>query len=646
MNSKVGSELGKELIGISIDGVSEKGITEINNFINGKKSRLEHILSEENMRKEYVAEENIDFVIAELKHLLSKVEITDELIRVCRYNPEDLKDFLWSEYRRNKNIIENESDIEKGLDAVAKTLIELVRESEEFEKNLLIQISNTVDDANIEIKKISDYMHKNYGSMNEEIQMILVIVQMILEQIHNKDSKENDIKREEKFKNNKKQDYIDNWNSRLFLHLDNEERAITLADAFIMPEFDYCMRFGMIEFSDDDNMEDIIGKFLNYNRTSAMLILGDPGIGKTSITSWIANKYENNSDIIDIIIIRFRDWESEELEKGLWKAIYNTLGCEKKDLKDKILIIDGYDEIKNTKRLLLNKFFNSLLDFNNFKLIITSRVSYISEEYFHYAFKLLPFNIERMERFYEIITGDELDKEKISCENLDILGISVILYMAIMSNIDITENNTKPELYNRIFAERGGIFDRFCYRGVGYDAGANPLRDRENIKKYLDFLQNMAFTMFERNSLSIKREDCQIPTLDFLGNEISVLEFPIKHFFENVETNIEFIHKSIYEYFVSEYIFMSICKGLDLSVNKFAGKLGKLLKSNKLSFEILEFLRYKIKNSILIGKFNLIRDAFQVMLQDGMTFHTKKYYKNVVERELCIFANMLEIIHL
>lgn len=383
VNGKLGDGLGSELIGIPIDEYSNIGVDKLKEFINGEKLKIEHILSNENMKILDVAEENIDFVVAELKDLLSKIEITDELFRECRYDHENLKDFLWNEYRREKYIIENESDIEKGLYVVAKTLIELMCESDEFERNLLIQISNTVDDANVEIKKISDYMHKNYGSINEGIQMILVIVQMILKQIHNKDSKENDIKREEKFKNNKKQDYIDNWNSRLFLHLDNEERPVTLADAFIMPEFDYCMRFGMIEFSDDDNMEDIIGKFLNYNRTSAMLILGDPGIGKTSITSWIANKYENNSDII---IIRFRDWESEELEKGLWKAIYSTLGCEKKDLKDKILIIDGYDEIKNTKRLLLNKFFNSLLDFNNFKLIITSRVSYISEEHFHYAF--------------------------------------------------------------------------------------------------------------------------------------------------------------------------------------------------------------------------------------------------------------------
>ena len=51
VNSRVGSELGKELIGTSIDGVSERSITEINNFISGKKSKLECIISEKNMKK-------------------------------------------------------------------------------------------------------------------------------------------------------------------------------------------------------------------------------------------------------------------------------------------------------------------------------------------------------------------------------------------------------------------------------------------------------------------------------------------------------------------------------------------------------------------------------------------------------------------
>ena len=41
-----------------------------------------------------------------------------------------------------------------------------------------------------------------------------------------------------KFQNNKKQEYIKNWNGRMFLHADNEENPITLAEAFIMPDYE------------------------------------------------------------------------------------------------------------------------------------------------------------------------------------------------------------------------------------------------------------------------------------------------------------------------------------------------------------------------------------------------------------------------
>ena len=289
------------------------------------------------MEKIYVAEENIDFVVAELKDLLSKIKITDTVFRECRYNPENLKDFLWSEYSRSKNIIENESDIKTGLYAVAETLIELMRESEEFKNNLLIQISNSIDDANVELQKISDYMHKNSGSIDKEIQMILVTVQMILEQIQKNDSREGYVIHEEKFKNNKKQDYINNWNSRLFLHLDNDENPIMLADAFIIPDFVMHNSIKRIGFSDEDTMEQILEKFIQYTRTSTMLITGVPGMGKTTITSWLANKYETDDNIV---ILRFRDWEREELNQGLLKAIIKILECKKKDLENRVLILD------------------------------------------------------------------------------------------------------------------------------------------------------------------------------------------------------------------------------------------------------------------------------------------------------------------
>ena len=452
---------------------------------------------------------------------------------------------------------------------------------------------------------------------------------------------------DKKFQNNKKQEYIDNWNNRLFLHQDNEERPLTLADVFIMPKYNSNGSDIRTSPLENTSLEQEIESFVNYKRTSNMLIKGVPGIGKTSITSWIANKYGDDDRII---ILRFRDWEKEELEKGLLKAIYHTLECKKVDLNDKILILDGFDEIKslNSREQLLHKLFNEILDIKNIKIIITSRLGYLDSVRFQNEFELLPFNINYIKLFYQKITGTELDERKIDRQNLDVLGIPVILYMAIMSKIDITEKTTKPELYNRIFAKEGGIFDRFSYKGIAYDEGSHLLRDKENIRKYLKFLRKIAFIMFEKDNLSLQKNEYKIPELEFQGDLVNILEFPIKHLFESIEFNIEFIHKSIYEYFVAEYIFMEIAGKMNKNVSKgeLAGILGNLFRKNNLSEEILEFLKYRVRNSELNKKFDIVKDIFQLMLKDGMTYYTNKKYKNIIECEIIVFVNMLKIIHL
>ena len=43
-----------------------------------------------------------------------------------------------------------------------------------------------------------------------------------------------------------------------------------------------------------------------------------------------------------------------------------------------------------------------------------------------------------------------MDKKENIESNLEVLGIPVILYMAIMSKVDISENLSKPEIYNRM----------------------------------------------------------------------------------------------------------------------------------------------------------------------------------------------------
>lgn len=626
-SNKVEGEIPKKLIETLVDDASGECLNKINSFINSNNYKIAYVLSEENLKSMNISEDHIGNVVAEIKCLLSRISITDEILRGCKYNAANLEEFLLDEYYKSNDYIEYESDIKTALYSVAEVLIDIERESEDFEKELLIQISNTGDDTNTVVHKILEYLKDNIEKSDADTM-----------------ENEKTAVQVEKFQNNKKQDYIDNWNSRLFLHLDNDENPITLADAFIMPHYKYHIREKRIKISGEDTMNEVVEKFIMYNRSANMLITGVPGIGKTSIVSWIANEYKENDDII---ILRFRDWERDELDDGLFKAICNTLNCVKRDLKNKIIVLDGFDEIKalDNGENLVRIFLNDILDFRNIKVIITSRTYYIDDYIFQYIFNLLPFGLEEIKRFYNIITGKKLENI-INFNNMDVLGIPVILYMAIMSDINITMEATKPELYSKIFAEKGGIFDKFSYSGSGYDYGNQALRDIQNIKIYLEFLQEIAFKMFDENKLSLTRKEDEIPKITFQRAEISVLEFPIKNLFENAISYIEFVHKSIYEYFVSEYIFNCISSKVDLSIEEIACSFGKIFNRNFLTPEVIEFLKYKVQKGSICKQFNKISEVFNLMIKNGMTYFTQKCYKNVIEREMMVFINMLEFIHL
>lgn len=264
---KFGNGLAKELIGISIDGISEKGINEITNFVNSGRLKIDSIFSKDNMKSMNIPEEHIDYVIAEIRDLFSKVDVTDEVLRQCKYDSMNLSAFLWDKYRECKNdYIECESEIRRCLFTVAEALIKLVSESENFEKDVLIQISNSIDDAKVGLQKISDYMKENFGKLDDNSQIVLNLLLVILEQIQKMNMKDNETKSTtdevKKFKNNKKEDYIKTWNSRLFLHVDNDENPITLADAFIMPDYEMYKSTKRIGFSDNDTFDQVIEKFI------------------------------------------------------------------------------------------------------------------------------------------------------------------------------------------------------------------------------------------------------------------------------------------------------------------------------------------------------------------------------------------------
>lgn len=291
-------------------------------FIDAEKLEIQYIFSNESMSAMNVAEEKRGYVTAEIKELLSKMDFSCEVLRQCRYDSMNLSAFMWNKYcEGKKGYIECENEIKKSLFFVAEELIKLVRKSENFEQDVLLQISNSADDISFEMQQVSEYMRQNFTELDNNNQTVLSILHSILEQIQNnarENDKEDSADKNKKFRSNKKQEYIQNWNDKLFLHTDNSQDSIMLKDAFIMPDYEMHQAVSRIGFSNSDTLERIIEKFIDYDKASTMLISGVPGMGKSTIASWMANKYKEDDRII---ILRFRDWEREELEEGILKAL-------------------------------------------------------------------------------------------------------------------------------------------------------------------------------------------------------------------------------------------------------------------------------------------------------------------------------------
>lgn len=447
------------------------------------------------------------------------------------------------------------------------------------------------------------------------------------------------------FENTKNEDYRKIWNGKLFLHTDDVENPLTLKKAYIFPEF--VIKKRDINYSSTKTLNNLIERFINFENSSTMLICGAPGIGKSTIVSWIADKFENDNRIL---ILRFQQFEKEKLYNGLLNTICATLKCTRENLDNKTLILDGFDEMKllDKRDELIKAMIYDILDISNFKLIITSRSHYIDTSIFKNVIEMLPFKEEKITSFYFEIKGQHIEKESLNNTNLEVLGIPVILYMAIMSDIDITKPSSKPELYNKIFAVEGGIFDRFAYNGKAFMEGNQIFRNPDNITKYLSFLQDVSFKMFQKDSFILDPNEIDpLPTLEYERNYVSIWEFPIKYLFEKSNSTIEFIHPSIYEYFISEFIYTNIIKFLknNQKTEDIAEFLSNTLSSNKLSKDILEFLKYKFESDEY-DAFKSIYNSFDLMQVNGMTFFSNKCYKNVVECEQNTFENLINIIKL
>lgn len=510
---------------------------------------------------------------------------------------------------------------------------------------------------------------------NEELQQIQHKLDYVVQKLNEKSIDTQDIKIEEDYQiQSRTQKYAEKWNANMFLNDfsewdENRGVNVKLKDVYINEHLPHFI------WGSNRNESNDLKKFLsNYfdGNNQMLLILGQPGIGKSTLITWMIANFKDLTN--KILVYQFAsdlrciEWDNTSKDYDIWDEILKLLNLTISKLKNKVLIIDGLDEIdiKNGRINLLNYLHRKYIELSSwysFSFIITCRENYINNlnKIECRYITLQPWSEMQIKSFcnvYGHATKNVLSEKMIGKirNNREVLGIPLILYMVLALGIKIEENDSIVDVYDQIFSlKSGGIYDR-CIDNRMYENLHRISRVKVQIHQ---ISREIALWMFENNP-----DEASIPQKEYESicnlimqeskkrNKNVIQDFKIGNYFnsikhcEGIDTEkLCFVHRSIYEYFVAEFICESINKAK--SVKKVACVLGNVLKGNILSSQILKFLKHKILNRELNGYdewFEKVNNSFQIMLQDGMTYFTEKKCKDIINSEKNVFANVLEII--
>lgn len=286
---------------------------------------------------------------------------------------------------------------------------------------------------------------------------------------------------------NRAEEYAEKWNKNVFLNdfdEEDENAGVEIKLAEIYKE--ECLPHYIWKKNKEpsNRLRELLEKYIiDKNEKKMLLILGQAGIGKSTLITWIMANLVKSKE--QILVYQFAsdlkniNWQSDDI----FNEILKTLNLEYADLENRTLILDGFDEIQinGEKERSLRRINQELKKKNylkKFSLIITCRKNYIEQsdlgniEYI----TLQAWNKEQIKSFCEIYDKEitrnnpeavnsknlEIKINKI-LENKEVFGIPLILYMVLALNIDVEKSSSMVDIYDQIFSlERGSIYDR-CY---------------------------------------------------------------------------------------------------------------------------------------------------------------------------------------
>lgn len=483
-------------------------------------------------------------------------------------------------------------------------------------------------------------------------------------------------------------EYANKWNDNMFLN-DFDKRDehaginVKLSEVYLEEHLPHYIWKDNEKESKD--LKSLLSEYINEKSNNQMLfVMGQPGIGKSTLITWITANFISSID--NILIYKFAtdlkdiDWIDNGYEFHMFNKMLTELNLSIDELSGKTMILDGFDEIsiENDRTEVLNRIYWQVVKsefISNFSLIITCRENYVSnlDELACNYITLQSWDEIQINSFCNIF--QEKTKNNISVDtreklviDREIFGIPLVLYMVLALNISIDREGSIVGVYDKIFSIEGGIYDR-CIDNRRF---ADNHRISQIKSQIHQISREIAMWIFENNpnNASIPKDiylkicnDVMIKELkednnmeyDFLiGNYFKL----VKHC-EGIETEeIYFVHRSIYEYFVVETIYNAIENSMlelsEESKEDLAGCGAIYLKQGEITETIGYYFLIKIiklyDDKLTLKKrmsfYQWWEGAVDKMIENGMLYYSNFSYKNVIEKEITCFSNFVILLKL
>lgn len=670
LKAGVSGVVGNEIVQALADQGIDIGSDKLSQYLEKAQKELSQVLSDKSLMKMNVPEDYIDYFKEEIKGLLRSISIDEELFRNCHYDAKSLAEVLYKKYKRQKkDFVECESEIQKILYVMSGKAISLEKEREGFTEDSLVYLMKNED-------KKMEILHTLDKFMKTRIT----------------DSENGREPQRKKRLPDRTEEYRRKWNENMFLNDfdEDDENAgvnIPLYKLYQLPF--YTLKNQKTDLS---NLEERLYKCVQGQdiKNRMLLILGQPGMGKSTMITWFVHRYQEKQDVDkkEILVYRFTDLKIDwsfsfpERKQGGDSTILESLNMTKEDLSGKILILDGFDEVavKSNRMAILNCLYREWacdLHIQDFSLLITCRQNYI-EDLSRLSFPyitLQPWNEVQIAEFCEEyvrlarlqVPDESVNKMK---DMREVFGIPLILYMTLALEITIKRESSVVEVYDQIFSLDGGIYDR-CLKNDASLRWDNEHWISELKRQIHQFSREISMWMFENNP-----NKAAIPKKEYEKIQDKIFEEDngvdkskkknvlIGNYFKIYDgagtEQLTFVHRSIYQYFVAETIYSecreAVIEMTEKSQEKLAGVLGYRLKKGRIDYTIGQYLQKKVSTLIAMyseekkNQFYIWLEGTAVkMLETGMLYYTGeniKAFRNVIEKELKCFLNLLEILRL